>query len=194
MADMSDRLTAADLEPVGAKVTLELIDGGLAVNGISHGSGVHAKLLVHLLTHAPDPAADAQSPPISTADLVPFGDGVTLELVEGDLHINGRSFGHGSYARTLLGMLRAGPDHAAAAPPTDTRSLADDPDDLFELTLRAGSPHRENQLLGEIVRFLVSADKASFAMIYGAVKTAQAAQDERFREHMRAARASRRPS
>src|SRR5262245_20561300 len=90
-----DRLTVNDLEPIGSKLTLELIDGELAVNGTSHGSGTHARFLVYLLTHAPTAEEDAPAASLTGADLGPLGAGAKLELVDGDLHINGRSHGHG---------------------------------------------------------------------------------------------------
>jgi len=57
---------------------------------------------------------------------------------------------------------------------------------LYDLMANASrSDAREDEMLGEIMRFLVNADKVGFAMVYGAMKSAKAAQEERFRERLK---------
>ena len=48
---MTEPITAADLD--GAKKIFELVDGELVIDGVSHGSGAHARLLLDLLAHPP---------------------------------------------------------------------------------------------------------------------------------------------
>ena len=107
-------ITADDVD--GAKKIFELLDGELFVDGTSHGSGAHARLLLHLLAHpgamtldAPD-AIDA--PPITAAEFEAAGD-LTVELIDGDLYLGGRSLGHGAAAHAVLAP-RATEDPAAA--------------------------------------------------------------------------------
>ena len=48
---MTEPITVADLD--GPKKIFELVDGELIINGVSHGGGAHARLLLDLLAHPP---------------------------------------------------------------------------------------------------------------------------------------------
>ena len=56
---------------------------------------------------------DIDAPPITAAEFAAAGD-LTVELIDGDLYLGGRSLGHGAAAHALLAPPRAAEDPAAA--------------------------------------------------------------------------------
>lgn len=122
---------------------------------------------------------------LTPADLEGLPTDLPFEVRDGDLVISGIVHGHGSHARVILQLLKTPPppDDGTRKPaiaPGDTQAAVD------MLMRRSGRTEaRTDALIGEIVRFLVHADKAAFATIYGVVKTELAAQDERHRLMLR---------
>jgi hypothetical protein len=75
------------------------------------------------------------------------------------------------------------PDNGQSAPPPENRLRHDEA--LLWLAER-GEDTSLDALIGEIVRFLVRADKAAFAKIYAVVKTEADRMDARSNEQLRA--------
>ena len=116
-------ITADDVD--GAKKIFELIDGVLYIDGVEHGGGPHARLLLALIAHPPAADASALDAPITSEEFAAAGE-LRVELVDGDLYVGGRPLGHGALAHAVLTPRRS-PEAAATLAATLAAHEAADP-------------------------------------------------------------------
>jgi hypothetical protein len=78
------------------------------------------------------------------------------------------------------------PENDKSAPTPESRPLDDESSRQWLTEMGRGEDTRQDALIGEIVRFLVRADKTAFAKIYALVKTEGEKMDARSNERFRA--------